>query len=439
MSEVKIKFRADGSQVEATMTRLNRGVGSLSHELNSTLKNAVVAAFSVEAIKETISSTIEWADGVKKASDRLGLTVTNVQALKYAAKESGVEFEKLEGSLSKMEIAAANALGGKKKQSDAFKALGITDDQLKHLNKQDLLSQVGKGLQGMTQSQAIPNLAAIFGGGNAGGIFAMRNKLANFDQFKKDKEDSGAIAKPEDIEALAELKMKWEEVADSVKARLVPVLAFLLDKIYGFGRGVSQLVELIGTALGAFMGSIEKFDIVAGLKEFANQFINGIESLLKNAWAVIRGKKSIGEALGDVAETRANGDAEIIKKTFGKDVISNTAQIVQDKLAEQAQDDKKHAADEAAKKKAFLDSQNQMDKDPNRVAAPGSKAFKSPLDKDLKGGNDSFLKIGNFFGMKDASYRLERLAQKQTDYLAQIVKNTSPDEGIDTDQSDFNA
>lgn len=429
-SEVKIKVGVQ-TNAEAAFNKMQHQVGSLSHELNSTLKNAVLGAFSIEAIRETISSTIEWADGVKKASDRLGISVENVQALKYAAKESGVEFAKLEGALSKLEISAGNALGGKKKQSDAFKAFGISDEQLKHSNKQDLLSLIGKGASGMTQSQAIPNLAAIFGGGNASGIFAMRSKLSNFDEFKKDKEDSGAIAKPEDIQALSELKLKWEEVADSVKARLVPVLAFLLDKIYGFGRGVTQLVELIGTALGAFFGSIEKFDIVAGLKAFGEAFVNGIKSLINNAWAVIRGKKTISEALGDVAADKAAGDANIIDKTFGSNVITKVGDAIQDKLVEQGLDDKKHAAEEARKRKDFLDSQKQLDKDPNRKAGPGSKAFKSPLDKELKGGSDSFLKIGNFFG-KDANYRLERLAQKQTDLLEQIVKNTAQDTSPDT-------
>jgi hypothetical protein len=83
---------------------------------------------------------------------------------------------------------------------------------------------------------------------------AMQPKLANFQEFKEEQKSRGAVASNENIEELEELKDRWLEIVDAVKTTAIPVLSWLLETIFDFGHSVKQLVELLGTTLGAFWG-----------------------------------------------------------------------------------------------------------------------------------------------------------------------------------------
>lgn len=426
MSEVKIKVSAKATQAEATFNQLKHSVKDLSHEVNSGLKDAIAGAFAVEAIKSLIESTVEWASEISKASDRLGVSVENVEALRIAAKEAGKSFQDIEGSLTKLEQAAAKALGGSGKQKQAFANLGVSEDDLRHLNKVDLLSKVAQGASSQTNSQATANLAPIVGLGNVGTILGAKGQLSNFGAFKDEKKASGQIASAEDVQALAELHEKFEQVAEAAKTQFIPVLTTLLDWIYKFGRGVKQVVELVGTEIGAFVGSIEKFDIKGLFVSLGESIISGWKAIFSNLIGIVTGKTSIADALGNVINERIDATKNVLNSTLGEHFTDTVGEVIQDKLTEFADDDKKVAEDDAKHKKEIADKQASFDGDPNRQAAPGSKGPKiSEITGELKSDN-TLLKSGNLLGV-DTNYRLERINILQLDALNKIVDNTDPD------------
>lgn len=436
MSEVKIKISANASQTLSTFNQVKGGARSLAKEVSGGLKDAILTAFSIEAIKGMIESTVEWADEIQKASQRLGITIENVQALRIAAREAGKSFQDIEGSLVKLEQAAAKALGGPGKQRQAFQRLGVSDEDLKHLNKIDLLSKVAQGVNGQDRSQATANLAPIVGLGNVGTILGAKDNLANFQQFKN--EQKGHLASAEDIQALAALKDKIDEISDAAKSQFAPVLTAILDWILRFGRGVKQLTELIGTEFGAVLGSIQKFDVKGLLTSFGDEFVGGLKNIFKNAIGIITGKVSVSDALSSVAEKSAEAQKHVLDSTFGDGFTDNVMKVVEDKLVEQAKDDQNVADAEAKRKAAREAEQKSFDAPVNRQPAPGSQREKG-ITSTL--GDNSLAKNGNIIG-KDTLYSLERIGQLQLEALNKIVDNTTPDTYSDdadgqTPSSDF--
>lgn len=439
MSEVKIKVSAKATQAEATFNQLKHTIKDVSHEINSGLKEAIVGAFAVEKIKEMITATVEWASQMSKVSDRLGVSIENVEALGLVAAKAGKSFQDIEVSLTKLEQAAAKALGGSGKQKQAFANLGISENDLKHLNKVDLLSKVAQGASNQTNSQATANLAPIVGLGNVGTILGAKGSLSNFGAFKDEKKANGEIASAEDVEALAELHEKFEQIANAAKTQFIPVLTTLLDWIYKFARGTKQVIELIGTEIGAFVGSIEKFDIKGLLVSFGEAFQNGIKAIFDNIVGIITGKTTISEALNNVTKQAADSTKNVLNATLGDHFTDTFSEVVNDKLLEQAADDKKLAEDEAKHKKEIANKQASFDADPNRQAAPGSKGPKITDITDQLKSDNSLLKGGNLLGV-DTNYRLERINILQLDALNKIAENTDPDNnGSDgeTPSSDF--
>ena len=394
-----------------------KAIHSLSNELNTGLRNTLIGAFSIEAIKEAVVSTIEFADNIKKTSDRMGVTTDNVQALRIAARDAGKDLGSVEKAFNSLEKSSRKALSGNTKTKNAFANLGISEDDLKHLDKMSLLQKTMQGAGKMGRSEAEGNLTNIFGSrGQAGVLMAMQPKLSNFSDFKAEEKSKGAIASDDDIEALAEVKDRWEEIIDGIKTSAIPVLSWLLDAIFDFGHGVKQLVELVGTYIGALVGSIQGVNIGGLIESFGDNLITGWKALFTNLWGIISGKLSVSDVIDNAITEGQKQIGNTMSKGFGVN-MDTVNQVVQEELLRQGEEDSKIANDRAKKKQDRLNEQNKMNDDPNRQ--PDShKEKKSLLDKDLKDKNE-FLKVGGMMGV-DTNYRLERLQTEANELLRDI-------------------
>jgi len=114
----------DGSGFQAGLRKLQHGAG----ELANSLKGAVVAGVGIYTVEQAIHKTIQTAKELVNASQRLAIAPEQLQVLRKAASESGVELDKVTDSFEKLDVARQRALTpGKKgdKFRRAFHAAGI--------------------------------------------------------------------------------------------------------------------------------------------------------------------------------------------------------------------------------------------------------------------------------------------------------------------------
>src|SRR3954471_20060244 len=99
MQQAKFEINANAQGALAAFQQVKRASHDLSKEINSGLRDTVAGVFAIGAIKEAATATIEFAEGIEKASNRIGDTTENVQALKLAAREAGTSLGTMEKAL----------------------------------------------------------------------------------------------------------------------------------------------------------------------------------------------------------------------------------------------------------------------------------------------------------------------------------------------------
>lgn len=128
------------------------GIGSLANQAKGGMSAlsafgtvgvaAAVALGAVAIASANFKDTLTWAANLKDASDKVGISTEALQNLRYAADETGVPLDDLDGALQKLNGslgAMQNGLGSAKVKG-AFKELGIDASDLKGLqNASDLL------------------------------------------------------------------------------------------------------------------------------------------------------------------------------------------------------------------------------------------------------------------------------------------------------------
>lgn len=107
---------------------------NLDKSLNTSQANikkfGLAAAAAVGAAAVTLGvmvrRTINAMDEMSKASQRIGVSVENLSALKFQADFAGVSMQQLEGSILRLSRTMAQANDGNKEARDIFERLGIT-------------------------------------------------------------------------------------------------------------------------------------------------------------------------------------------------------------------------------------------------------------------------------------------------------------------------
>jgi hypothetical protein len=95
---------------------------------------------------------------------RSGLTTKDLQTFSYAAGQVGISQEELQVGIQKLTVSMGQAEVGAKKQITAFKAIGISVDDLKGKNAGDVFRMIAERLEKVTdRSQRAAIEVALFG------------------------------------------------------------------------------------------------------------------------------------------------------------------------------------------------------------------------------------------------------------------------------------
>ena len=137
-------------RIESTGDRASgglKGVGRQAELLHTgirTLGGALAGVATVGGLAAPVDRSISAANAIGKTADMIGVGVSRLQELRFAAKASGVEQQTLDMALQRFTRRAAEAAQGTGEAKDAFAQLGIAlRDQSGNLrSSEDLLADV---------------------------------------------------------------------------------------------------------------------------------------------------------------------------------------------------------------------------------------------------------------------------------------------------------
>ena len=424
-----VKFVATGDVNPAVQAfnKLEKAGKASVGRLSGTIGSSLGSALSIGAIGAAVASTISYGDSIDKAANNLGITTEYLQILKRVARETGKEFAVMEKAIVNVADSAQDALDGNTNKKNAFALLGINENDLKTLSKEGLLTKSAQGATKLPREQAEAAFSQIFGKKDASTLVSQAGALANPEGVKENLVKSGQLMSDEDIAAMVAVQDSFEDLAATMKTRLAPAIAWVMDTISDFTNGVIDLTELVGSGLGAIASMITDFDIVGLVKAWGQNFVDNIKFVFDNAWSLVTGKKSLGDVLSDGGEQVGKNVRNIVKGAFGEDNVNTFDQVIQDTLSEQAERDRQREAAAAAKKAQREQDQSALKGPVNRVA--------NKKDNQLKGdvvgaftNNSANAAIGGTQNL-NLQYRMERLQESMADSLKEIVRLLSIQKG----------
>jgi hypothetical protein len=313
-------------QVEKTKEH----VSSLGETL-AEMGKALVTAFAVERIVEFGHALLEEADALAKQGKQLGISAQELQGWQHAAKLSGSSAEGIGVALRFLNKNIAEAVDGSKNQVDAFKAVGISAEDLKKKTPTEIFdlladglnsipdparrTQVSMALLGRSGAELIPLLAE-----GSTGMRALRGEVdelgAGFDKAFVDQAQ-------EFNDNIDRLKLGLKGVAIQAIGPLLPDLVALskagIDVIKQFVGWIrhTKLIQtvLIGFGLKAVGGLITSIPVlIAKLGGWGGALVKLRNLALRTVLPFL--------ALEDIIVFLAGGKSllgEGLEKAFGKD------------------------------------------------------------------------------------------------------------------------
>jgi len=188
----------------------------------------------------------EYADKVEEGTDKTGLSAEQMSGLMYAARNAGVGYEELIGSLVKFETVAVKAQKAGSDQANVFARLGISQKDIKagSENLLPLLYKVADAFrEGKSQVEKAAIARELFGRGGANLIEFLQQGAEGMRLFSQRAAELGLVLTEKDLVAakafrleMIQLRAELEGVGLQLGTRVMPAMA-------GVGVMFTALIE----------------------------------------------------------------------------------------------------------------------------------------------------------------------------------------------------
>jgi len=312
------QFSNDLKTAERLATNFTNKIGSTLKGLQAGFAGIIGVGFAREIG--------DAAERVLQLSDRLKIGTGDLQALQFAAGQSGLEFDALASGVDKMFKALDAARRGAAGASEPFDRLGISAQQFAQLSLPEQLNQLSEAFTRIDDPVQLSAAAiALFGKSGTDLLPFLRsgpNGIADLTARFRDlglELDRGTLEKLDQTsDSLGELGLVMKKTASEAIAPFGDTLKALADVAGGVARvfgpvlnfvvlGFKGAVEAVGAALATFLGATaallsnlplvgDKFKAVADFAEdLANQYgLAAIKSI------------SLAGGLNEVAKAQEN-------------------------------------------------------------------------------------------------------------------------------------
>ena len=420
---------------QAAMTRggkFKAAAGEFGGGLLGGFGGAMGAAAAGVAIAALAHKTVEYGGRINDLSARLGVSTDALQEFDYAMTLNGATLEDATAAMQKLGVARQEALEQGGEKMDAFKALGISAEQLKTMRLEDLFKTIGRSVRDAADVQTVmADAIQVMGKGSGNVLAAMR---ADLEAAGEEARRLGLIIGADTIAKLDELGDQSATVGKRLMAGIADPLLFVVEVIHKIVDGFKVAASF--TARWAEM--LGKISAGVSFKVAIQEKDDGIQSDLRDIAAG-------SDARGAGRTTAPRGDAAL---NFAGDgvAVQEAAKVValREKIAKLDRDAlplaEKRAAIEAeiAKKRAEL-AEVEASQDTSQGGAGEKRALELAIalresEKELAGlkegkgfesqqNTDSLSKKGLFIGAGPAGVTVAPLTgQQATREFARMVQ-----------------
>jgi hypothetical protein len=267
---LRVSLGLDTAQFEAGAKKASgiakREAGAMETSFKSakTAAEGLFAAFAVGALAEQIKKSLDYAGSLKEVSRTLGLTTKDLQTFRFAATQSGVAQDQLEVGLRRLTVTIGKAELGSKAQIEAFKAVGISVDQLKGKTTGDVFRLLSDGLSKVTdraQRAAVEMILMGRSGSTLDNLLAPGSRRLN--ELAQAAQELGIVLSDQQIQGAEETAHKLEALKEVLSAQIAGIVANNANAILQFANALATLTSQIIRFLGS--NPSQAYAILGGL------------------------------------------------------------------------------------------------------------------------------------------------------------------------------
>ncbi|HXA47520.1 MAG TPA: hypothetical protein VNW52_07810 [Burkholderiaceae bacterium] len=264
------KERAEG--IESALS----GIGKVMNTVGEAMHGGAIG----EALISLAEKTGEFGESIERAAAKTSMGVEKIQALRFAASMSGVSADSMTNAMGSLSVKIAEAGDKASPTAAAFKAVGLSAQDLKSMSPEDVLKRVADKFHNADDSAQKTTVAMLLFGSAGENMIPMLNKgAAGIEELMARAAELGivldkeAVAKTIELsEKMKELKAVHDAAAVQIGAALTPAflsIATAFETNLKTGGAFKTFVDGLGPALivlakaGSFVA--EAFDVLGNM------------------------------------------------------------------------------------------------------------------------------------------------------------------------------
>ena len=267
MAEAKIVISAS-DQTKAAIESAKKNLAGLGQSASTlagyfpAISAAISAAFSAQALK----SAVDMLDRLDDLSEKSGISVESLSALRYAGEANGTSFEQLAAGLKKFSVNISEAAGGSKEQTELFTKLGVSvkdaNGQVRDTDK--ILVDVATKFKGYADGANKSALAQkVFGKSGEDMIPLLNQGADGLARMTEEGQRMGVIFSGEAAAAAAEFNDNLKKIGLASEAsmtviagQVIPTINQLMEEFLSAKDGSNSLAESVGSGLRTALEAI---------------------------------------------------------------------------------------------------------------------------------------------------------------------------------------
>ena len=235
---------------------------------------AAATAGAIATGKAFINATNDvatYGDEVDKMSQKMGISATAYQEWDFVMQHAGTSIESLKGSMKTLANAAVNG-------SDAFAALGISQEQIASMSQEDLFGATISALQNVEDETTRTALASQLLGKGATELGALFNMSAEeTDALKQQVHDLGGVMSDDAVKDAAAYVDAMTDMKTSLKGLKTSMMSQFLPGVTSVMTGLAKVFSGNG-GIGEIQSGLES--VISKITELAPQFLQLGETLI---------------------------------------------------------------------------------------------------------------------------------------------------------------
>lgn len=290
------------------------------------------AAGAAKGLWDAASATAQYGDNIDKLSQKIGLSSTAYQEWEFIAQHSGTSMESLKTAMVKLSTAA-------EKGSDAFTALGISQEEAQSMSREELWNRTVLALTGVEDETERARIAQELFGKGATEMGALLNTSAeDIEGMKQQVHDLGGVMSEDAIKASAAFQDSLQNLQTAVTGMKNNLVADLLPGITGIMDGLTAVFAgdseggLAKVREGIASISTTITSMLPGLIETGSEILTTLISAVSEALPqlvplAVTVITQLGKAIIDNLPTFLTAGADILSQLV-KSIIENAPTIV---------------------------------------------------------------------------------------------------------------